>query len=257
MTRKIPAARNLSSFKMAFTITDRRVKGAPILRLRRTTEGFLCLAASAFRAGPVRCLALFLPLCSLGAATAAPPAHAPADPVREAAALAIKKLDLQVSMPHEAVPTDYTPNWHLPGWLIYVLAAIAVGVIAWHRAGHDPGLAGTCDDDGWATTGDGLPGGGDLAGDQPRPGPTRWRHGEILRRGTCTCCCCTAWPKSAAELRLEFADSLTSREILRRARLPEEVHRCAAQHRHPGRAQLFQAAIPATQPDYDSRRAGF
>jgi len=238
---------------MALTITDRRVKGAPILRLRRTTEGFPCLAASAFRAWPVRCLALFLSLHGLGTATAAPAAHAPADPVREAAVQAIKRLDLQISLPHEPTPADYTPNWHLPGWLIYVLAAVAVGVIAYIVLDMIPGWRAR-DDDTWGTTGNGLPGDGD-------PAEISLAQADALAaRGFFVEAMHLLLLVSLAEirrrLRLEFADSLTSREILRRARLPEEV--TGALRSIVTRVELsYFGGYPATQPDYDTCRAGF
>src|SRR6201999_4272049 len=97
---KIAAAREYSSFKMAAIITDRRVKGAPILIRRRTAEGFLRLVASAFRTYLLRCFVPFLTPCGPGSAVAAPATHAPDDPVRDAATRAIKRLDLQVSLPH-------------------------------------------------------------------------------------------------------------------------------------------------------------
>ncbi len=238
---------------MAFTITDRRIEGAPILISRRTRKGHRCLAASAFWAWPACRLGLFLTLCSLGPAVAALEAHTPDDPVGDAAARAIKKLDLQVSLPHEVAPTDFTPNLHLPPQLIYVVAAIAVAVIAYIVLDMIPGWRAR-DDDSWATTGNGLPGGAD-------PAEISLAQADALAaRGYFVEAMHLLLLHSLAEirrrLRLEFADSLTSREILRRARLPEEV--TGALRSIVTRVELsYFGGYPATQPDYETCRAGF
>ena len=50
--------------------------------------------------------------------------------MRDAAAQAVKRLDLQVSLPH-AQDLDMSTDWfpHIPGQVIYILAAIAVGTM--------------------------------------------------------------------------------------------------------------------------------
>jgi len=240
---------------MAATITDRRVKGAPILIRRRTAEGFLCLAASAFETRLVRCFVLFLTLCDLGSAVAAPVAHTQDDPVRDAAARAIKKLDLQVSLPHEAAPTDYSPLLHLrlPDWLIYVIGTIAVALIAYIVLDMIPRWRAR-DDDGWATTGDGLPGGADAAEISLAQADALAARGFFVE--AMHLLLLVSLSEIRRRLRLEFADSLTSREILRRARLPEEV--TGTLRSIVTRVELsYFGGYPAAQPDYDSCRAGF
>ena len=252
---KIADARKHSSFRMAFTITDRRVKGAPILIFRRTSYRLSRLAATAFRTCRMRIPGLFLALCAMTPANAAPAAHAPADPVREAAELSIKRLKLQVSMPHTPTKLDNVSSWnpHLPGWLIYVAAAIAVAIIAYIVLEMIPGRRARNDED-WATTGDGFPG-------ATAPAEiTLAQADDLAARGFFVEAMHLLLLHSLAEirrrLRLEFADSLTSREILRRARLPEEV--TGALRSIVTRVELsYFGGYPAAQPDYESCRAGF
>lgn len=167
--------------------------------------------------------------------------------------MAIKKLDLQTSLPHEVAPTDYMPHLHLPGWLIYVVAAIAAGVIAYIVLDMIPGWRAR-DDDGWATTGAGLPGGGDSAELSLAQADALAARGFFVEAMHLLLLVSLA--EIRRRLRLEFADSLTSREILRRARLPEEA--TAPLRSIVTRVELsYFGGYPATQPDYDSCRAGF
>jgi hypothetical protein len=188
-------------------------------------------------------------------AIAAQAAKAPADPVREAAERSIKKLDLQVSMPHTPTKLDHLSGWnlHVPGWLIYIAAVLAVVVIGYIVLDMIPGWRAR-DDDGWATTGTGFAGPADSAE------ITLAQADELAARGFFVEAMHLLLLHSLAEirrrLRLEFADSLTSREILRRARLPEEV--TGALRSIVTRVELsYFGGYPATQSDYDSCRAGF
>jgi hypothetical protein len=186
---------------------------------------------------------------------AAPARAATGDPVRDAAMEAIRKLNLQVGIPHATTDADLTPAWHLniPGELIYVLAAIAVAVLVYMIRDMIPGWR-TRDDEDWATTGDGF-----LAGANPYD-LSLGRADELAARGFFVEAMHLLLLHSLAEirrrLRLEFADSLTSREILRRARLPEDVTN--ALRSIVIRVELsYFGDYPATQPDYDTCRAGF
>jgi hypothetical protein len=188
-------------------------------------------------------------------AIAAQAAKAPADPVREAAERSIKKLDLQVSMPHTPTKLDHLSGWnlHVPGWLIYIAAVLAVVVIGYIVLDMIPGWRAR-DDDGWATTGTGFAAPVDSAE------ITLAQADELAARGFFVEAMHLLLLHSLAEirrrLRLEFADSLTSREILRRARLPEEV--TGALRSIVTRVELsYFGGYPAAQPDYDSCRAGF
>ena len=203
----------------------------------------------------MRCFVLFLTLCDLGSAVAAPVAHTQDDPVRDAAARAIKKLDLQVSLPHEAAPTDYSPLLHLrlPDWLIYVIGTIAIALIAYIVLDMIPRWRAR-DDDGWATTGDGLPGGADAAEISLAQADALAARGFFVE--AMHLLLLVSLSEIRRRLRLEFADSLTSREILRRARLPEEV--TGTLRSIVTRVELsYFGGYPAAQPDYDSCRAGF
>jgi len=198
---------------------------------------------------------LFTVLCATVLAPAVQAASRPADPVREAAARAIKTLDLQVSMPHTPTQLDDLSGWHLhvPTWLIYVAATIGVAVIGYVVLDMIPGWQAR-DDDGWATTGTGL------LGDAAPAEITLAQADELAAGGFFVEAMHLLLLHSLAEirrrLRLEFADSLTSREILRRARLPEDATQ--ALRSIVTRVELsYFGGYPATQPDYQSCRAGF
>lgn len=176
------------------------------------------------------------------------------DPVRDAAARAVKKLDLQVSLPHQVTDADLQPNWHLPGELIYVLAAIAAALLVYMLIKLAPRWRSHGQED-WATTGgDGfstVAAAADIGLSQAD---------ELAARGFFVEAMHLLLLHSLAEIRrrlkLEFADSLTSREILRRARLPDEVSH--ALRSIVTRVELsYFGGYPAGQPDYDSCRTGF
>jgi hypothetical protein len=198
---------------------------------------------------------LILLVCSVGAATAAPKSTATDDPVRQAATQAIEKLDLQVSLPHPETEPDDSSFWNfrLPSWLLYALAAIAIGIVAFYVLRMAP-IWGADEDDGWGTTGDGF---GD-PGSAPAIGLAQ--ADELAARGFFVEAMHLLLLHSLGEIRrrlkLEFADSLTSREILRRARLPDDV--TATLRGIVTRVELsYFGGYPASQPDYESCRAGF
>ena len=203
----------------------------------------------------MRISGIFLVLCIVIPAATAQAAKAPSDPVREAAERAIGKLDLQVSMPHTPTKLDDFSGWHfhVPSWLIYVAGTIGAIVIGYIVLDMIPGWRAR-EDDGWATTGTGLLGSADPAE------ITLAQADELAARGFFVEAMHLLLLHSLAEirrrLRLEFADSLTSREILRRARLPEEV--TGALRSIVTRVELsYFGGYPASQPDYESCRAGF
>jgi hypothetical protein len=203
----------------------------------------------------MRIPAIFLALCMIVQAATALAASRPPDPVREAAEHSIKRLDLQVSMPHTPTKLDDLSGWHfhLPAWLIYVAGTIGALVIGYIVLDMIPGWRAR-DDDGWGTTGTGFLGSADPAE------ITLAQADELAARGFFVEAMHLLLLHSLAEirrrLRLEFADSLTSREILRRARLPEEV--TGALRSIVTRVELsYFGGYPAAQPDYESCRAGF
>ena len=158
-------------------------------------------------------------------------------------------------MPHTPTKLDDFSGWnlHLPTWLIYVAATVGAVVIGYLVLDMIPGWRAR-DDDGWATTGDGF-----LGAAAPAD-ITLAQADELAARGFFVEAMHLLLLHSLAEirrrLRLEFADSLTSREILRRARLPEEV--TGALRSIVTRVELsYFGGYPAAQPDYESCRAGF
>jgi len=209
---------------------------------------------AAFQTHLIRLFGLLV-FCAMPIVWAAPARAIADDPVTDAATQAIKKLDLQVALPHPPTDADFTSDWHpkIPGELIYVLAAIAVAVLAYIILDMVPSWRSRNDDD-WATTGDDL-----LAGATPSD-VSLGRADELAARGFFVEAMHLLLLHSLAEirrrLRLEFADSLTSREILRRARLPDDVTN--ALRGIVIRVELsYFGDYPATRPDYDTCRAGF
>lgn len=196
-------------------------------------------------------------ICLLFALTAMMPAAAgepSADPVRAAAAEAIRTLDLQPSLPHEPVDTSTDDGWHLhlPDWLIWVLAAGIVGVVLYSLRNSLPGFI-SANDEAWVSR-SGDPFGALRAGENRLAlADDLAGQGRFVEAMHLLLLHCLA--EIRRRLAVEFADSLTSREILRSARLPE-----------PGRSALdaivarvewtYFGHHPAGRADYDSCRAG-
>jgi hypothetical protein len=177
------------------------------------------------------------------------------DPVRAAAAQAIRTLDLQQTLPHDPVAGDSGWNWHIPipEELLWAAAIIIVGLILYYIW---ESVQGTWfgQDDPWRTEGLGPAGAprttaSSLAAADDLAGQGRFveaMHLLLLH--------------SLAELRrglkVELADSLTSREIVRLARLPDRGR--GALDRIVARVESsWFGDHPASRDDYDSCRAGF
>jgi hypothetical protein len=193
-------------------------------------------------------------IVSIAAALSGASSSAPADPVADAAAGAISRLGLQSDFPRDAVAPDTTPwSLGLPDWLIWLGAAGVFAILFYILRDMIPGLRGP-DSDEWSFEDRRLSpilasAEGSLAAADRLAGEGRVveaMHVLLLyslteiRRG----------------LRVEFADSLTSREIVQAARLPEAGR--AALDGIVARVETsYFGDHPAEQADYASCRGRF
>jgi hypothetical protein len=186
------------------------------------------------------------------------PVHARAaanDPVRESVGETIRKLDLQTNLPRAAADNVSGWDWDykLPSATIWVVAALFAVILLCILRDLIPGWR-SRDDDGWA---DGGLGG--IAG--PASAQVSLTDADLLAgQGRFVEAMHLLLLHSLAEIRrrlkLEFSDSLTSREIVRRARLPEEG--TAALRGIVTRVELsYFGDHPAARPDYDVCRVRY
>lgn len=200
-----------------------------------------------------RLRALAFPI-ALFAVTPSIAGEQPADPVRQAAVQAIKSLGLQPTLPHEPVSLPPEMHWHLdlPSWMVWILVAGMAGVLLYSLRDFLPGFI-SGNDDAWAT------GTGDPFGATARPGENRLAQAdELAGQGRFVEAMHVLLLHCLAEIRrrlvVEFPDSLTSREILRSARLPERGRH--ALDRIVARVEwTYFGEHPAGRADYDSCRA--
>jgi hypothetical protein len=178
-----------------------------------------------------------------------------ADPVRAAAAEAMEALGLQPSLPHDPVEVPDQSRWHLdlPDWVIWTLAVVGVGVLLYALRDFFPGFV-SATDEGWADGADSR------FGASGRAQPNELDEADRLAgQGLFVEAMHQVLLHCLNEIRRrqgnDFPDSLTSREILRVASLPEH-----------GRQTLnwivakvewsYFGDHPAARPDYESCRAG-
>jgi hypothetical protein len=187
-------------------------------------------------------------LCAAALVTAAPAAAADA---RLLAEDVIRDLDLQRGLPLHAETTPW--RLEIPREALWVVAALGAGVLAfvlrdllpsWRR--RDPG--------GW--TADSA-----TAGDTTPPALAAAAEAdELARRGLLVEAMHVLLLRSLwdirGQLKEDFADSLTSREILRSPRLPEPV-RTALQQIVASVEWSYFGAHPAALSDYLSCRRSF
>jgi hypothetical protein len=145
-----------------------------------------------------------------------------ADTARRLAGAAIRELDLQAELPRAAEPL--LPAWHiaLPSSLVRVLMGIAAVVLVYLFLAHARGDLLSVWRRSTAAGDDGA------AADDTRPrapAEVMVTADELARQGRFVEAMHTLLLQSLADIRQRlderFADSLTSREILRSARLPE------------------------------------
>jgi len=140
----------------------------------------------------------------------------PTPPIRELVARTIRDLDLQRDLPQVSRPFDWQP--HLPDELLWTLAALAAALLLYCLRDLLPGWRGRSGGD-WAADGpaatlaaDGRQAELDAADALARDG----RHAEAIHE-----LLLVAMAQLRERLPQRLADSLTSREILRRSALPE------------------------------------
>jgi len=177
------------------------------------------------------------------------------DPVRTAAANAIRTLGLQQGLPHAPVAVDSGWNWHipLPPEVLWAVAIIIVGLLAYYAWEATQG-ARWAQDDPWRTEALGLAGASRTAAHSLATADVLAGQGRFVEAMHLLLL------HSLAELRrglkVELADSLTSREIVRLARLPDRGRN--ALDRIVARVETsWFGDHPASRADYDSCRAGF
>ena len=176
-----------------------------------------------------------------------------ADAVSDAVPQTIRKLDLQVTLPHSPEDEQAT-SWELPIPLeaFWVLAPFGAAVLIYILRDTLPGWRAR-DEQGWHMAGGGPSPAGAAAvglGDAD----------ELASQGRFVDAMHLLLLFSLAEIRrrskLDFADSLTSREIVRRAKLPDDG--TSALRGIVTRVELsYFGDYPASQADYDSCRARY
>jgi hypothetical protein len=199
-------------------------------------------------------LAACLLICVLTALSARPVWAQSDDPVQDAVAGTIKKLDLQLTLPHMPTQQDQGSSLKIgvPQEVIWLVAFVVAGILLYVLLDMIPGWRSRTDE-GWET-------GGDFTAGLPTPGATLAEADELARQNLFVEAMHLLLLYSLAEIRrrlkLEFSDSLTSREILRRAQLPENA--TAALRGIVTRVELsYFGDHPATRPDYESCRARY
>jgi hypothetical protein len=202
----------------------------------------------------VRAAAVVFLLLTLGSVSDA--ARTPAvadDAVDDARAATVKALDLQLALPHDPEEDATVRSIEIPSEIIWLAGALAAGTLLYGLLRMIPGWRGRRDSEWRADEAGSFVSakaiGASLAEADAMAGQGRFveaMHLLLLH--------------SLAEIRrrprLEFSDSLTSREILRRAGLPQEV--AAALKWIVARVELsYFGDYPATRPDYESCRARY
>lgn len=178
------------------------------------------------------------------------------DPVRAAAANAIRTLDLQQNLPHAPVAVDSGWHWNIPipQGLLWAVAIIIVGALVYY-VWDTTQAARRGQDEAWRTEGLGL-----VAATPRTTASSLAAADDLAGQGRFVEAMHLLLLYSLAELRrglaVELADSLTSREIVRLARLPDRGR--SALDRIVARVETsWFGDHPASRADYDSCRAGF
>ncbi len=163
----------------------------------------------------------------------------------------IKRLDLQTQFPREPEPIRFS----LPPETLWVVVGLALGILAYMCRDLIPGLrsggAGAWDSDGP------LPAADAASAD---PAVVLEAADELAARGRYVEAMHVLLLRALAEIRQrseeQFADSQTSREILRSAKLPDAAR--AALRDVIARVELtYFGERPAAETDYQACRASF
>jgi hypothetical protein len=190
------------------------------------------------------CLASFVPGAPVLAQTP--------EQVQQAAERAIHKLDLQTELPHEADPPRI--KLKLPAELLWVVVAIAIAILLYAFRDMIPMLRARSEG-AWS-------GEEELAGENaPRePAAVLGKADELAAEGRFVEAMHVLLLQGLAEIRsrldTQFADSLTSREILRSAKLSEAGRSSLRDIVHRVEWTYF-GEHPAAWPDYVACRASY
>jgi hypothetical protein len=201
-------------------------------------------------------LILLVLLAALGATPvlAADPRSSEPDPTAEAVANTKRKLDLQLTLPHQATKEDEGESWRLkiPKEAFWIAAAGFGVVLAYLLIGIVPGWR--RDDQGWGMTGFGDAPTGQTAGASLAMADALAEQDRFVEAMHILLLHCLDEMKR--RLKVDIADSLTSREIVRRARLPEQAAIALKGIVIRVESSYF-GDYPATRPDYDSCRGRY
>jgi hypothetical protein len=180
--------------------------------------------------------------------------QAPPDPVRDAAAAAMRTLGLQPTLPHETVIVEPESDWrfHLPDGLLWALAAGAGAMLVYALRNSIPGW-GAGRDSHWLNA-PFDPANALRASENPLA-----EADSLAAEDRFVDAMHLLLLHALAEIRrrlaVEFPDSLTSREIARLARLTERGR--SALDRIVTRVEWsYFGEHPASRSDYEACRAG-
>jgi len=191
-------------------------------------------------------------LCLVPCFASAPLTAQTPEQAQQAAERAIRKLDLQTDLPHEADPTRVTVK--LPAELLWVVVAIAIAILLYAFRDMIPMLRAQSDG---AWSGEAAIGGEST----PRePAAVLGKADELAAEGRFVEAMHVLLLQGLAEIRsrldTQFADSLTSREILRSAKLSEAGRSSLRDIVHRVEWTYF-GEHPAALPDYVACRASY
>jgi hypothetical protein len=210
-------------------------------RATPTPEG----GSGALRAGAR--LAILAVLLWTGEALAQSPAA-----IEQARAAVVSHSDLQLQLPGAEEPPPL-PSIKIPAALLWALVALGVLFVLYHLRDIIPGWPRSAVEE-WAASGDGA----GLTGQSPAD--IRLTADELAREGRYVEAMHMLLLKGLADIRQrlneQFADSLTSREIMRRARL-SDAGAAALRDIVLGVERTYFGEHPAGPPEYEACRRRF
>jgi hypothetical protein len=144
------------------------------------------------------------------------------DPIAEAVANTKRALELQLTLPHQATKDDEGESWHLniPKEVFWIAAAGFATVLAYLLMGIVPGWR-QRDDQDWGMGSFGDAPSGQTASASLAMADALAEQGRFVEAMHILLLHCLDEMKR--RLKVDIADSLTSREIVRRAHLPDQA----------------------------------
>jgi hypothetical protein len=192
-------------------------------------------------------LAILVLLLWTGEALAQSPAA-----IEQARAAVVSHSDLQLQLPGAEEPPPL-PSIKIPAALLWALVALGVLFVLYHLRDIIPGWPRSAVEE-WAASGDGA----GLTGQSPAD--IRLTADELARGGRYVEAMHMLLLKGLADIRQrlneQFADSLTSREIMRRARL-SDAGAAALRDIVLGVERTYFGEHPAGPPEYEACRRRF